>query len=298
MKFTIHANNVQWQREYLPRFTAGLVEHGGRVEHSTRDEADVDAVNIVFANNSWRNTVQNCHRKKIPCITVGRCFFGDRFKMVAIGWDDFNAAADFCLPDTAPPYRWEQHGVELAPWRSLPDGYVLVCGEFRNMDAWYAELKRSLDERGASVRFRPHPFVEGIPNGWRKADGPKQDGIRISLTNAAVNVTYDSISGCDSVIAGVPTVCYGERAMARPVSWASLADYWSDPDNLPDREPWAQRLAYCQWDHAEITRGEWWEHLKSGLPQRERAVPETKRDRYSLQKLRERQQLRREQKLR
>jgi hypothetical protein len=269
MKFTIHANSVPWQREYLPRFTAGLAAHGHRVIHTTDDEADPDAVNIIFANNSWKLTHVQCENKNIPLLTVGRCFFGSRFDMVSIGWDGFNACGDFCLPDIAPADRWEKHGVELQSWQDR-EGYVLVCGEYRATPHWDIRLKEDL--AGESVRFRPHPFKAGESiHGWLRPPGAVQDGIAESLAGARVCVTMDSIAGCDSVIAGVPTICYGPQAMAAPVSFQNWRQYMIakkhiveslDQEGMPDREPWARRLAYCQWDHDEITRGEFWEHLK------------------------------------
>jgi hypothetical protein len=31
MKFVVHANHVQWQKEYLPRFVEGLASQGHQV---------------------------------------------------------------------------------------------------------------------------------------------------------------------------------------------------------------------------------------------------------------------------
>ncbi len=58
MKVLIHANQVQWQREYLPRFIAGFKKHGAEVDVTDRDmPAGGDVIDVVFANNSWRQTV-------------------------------------------------------------------------------------------------------------------------------------------------------------------------------------------------------------------------------------------------
>lgn len=267
VKFTIHANNVEWQREYLPRFTAGLTEHGHRVHHTQNDEADPDGINILFANNSWRLTHQQCINKKIPMITVGRCFFGSRFDMVAIGWDGFNGAADFCLEDDMPDDRWAKHGVAL-PEETIhnQEGYVLVCGEYRLMDQWYAQLAEEL--AGEDVRFRSHPFKKGAKHSFREAPFAGQDDIASLFPDVSVVVTYDSIAGCDAVLAGVPTIACADTSAARDVAFHSWRAYKDRAAPTLDIDVWANRLAYCQWSHDEISNGEFWEHLKHGAEKR------------------------------
>jgi hypothetical protein len=271
MKFYIHANAVPWQQEYLPRFVAGLAAHGHQVIHTTEDKAMEDGVNIIFANNSWKLTHQQCINKKIPILTVGRCFFGSRFDMVAIGWDGFNGSADFCLEDDMPEDRWLKHGWELTTdvinqVNSNEDGYVLVCGEFRDMGGWY--VKTALDLHGEKVRFRPHPFKKDIRvSGWQNARDVGQDSIHELFPECRAVVTYDSIAGCDAALAGVPTICYGENAMARPVAFHDWRDFL-DMSREFELERWARRLAFCQWSHDEIAGGEWWPHLEAGLSDR------------------------------
>jgi hypothetical protein len=121
----IHANSVQWQQEYLPRFMAGFKKHGHEVRVSTKDEADPEAVNVVFANNSWTKTVHACKLTGIPLLTVNRCFFGNRFDMVSIGWGGFNGDADFCLDPFMPDTRWKKHGFDIPHWLNRP-GYILI----------------------------------------------------------------------------------------------------------------------------------------------------------------------------
>lgn len=267
MKIVIHANNVPWQREYLPRFTDGFAAHGCRVHHTMMDEADPDAVNVVFANNSWKTTVVQCQKRGYPLITVGRALFGSRFDMVAIGWDDFNGAADFMQKDD--PSRWEKHGWHI-PFsvrqraRFQKDGFLLVCGEFRPMDAWYSALQTELPTQ--RVRFRSHPFVKQSVPGWQDAPPAGQDEIATVLREAFVCISYDSIAGCDAVLNGIPSIAYGDNAMARDVSWRSWTDF-ERGNSVPvmEVEEWAHRLAWCQWSHSEIAAGDFWEHLRGRL---------------------------------
>ena len=266
MKITVHANAVQWQREYLPRFVDGFTAHGHRVHHVMEDDADPDAINVIFANNSWKKTEAQCIRRGIPLITVGRCFFGDRFKMVAIGWDGFNAAADFCLDDEMPSDRWDKHGFIIPLHGGNPDGYVLVCGEFREMDQWYHTMREIL--AGEDVRFRAHPFKNGqtVP-GWQNARPVGQDSITDLFPDTRAVITYDSIAGCDAVLNGVPSIAWGENSMARDVSFHSWRSFLAQKGEFYILQ-WAKRLSYCQWSHDEIRSGEFWEHLKKGMDSR------------------------------
>jgi hypothetical protein len=233
-----------------------------KVSYRRDDVADPDAINLVFANNSWKNTVATCKQQEIPLLTTGRCFFGSRHDMVAIGWDGFNADADFCLedPEDCPSDRWEKHGFELPAWR-FNTGYWLICGEFRPMHQWYASLHLALKHEKA--RFRPHPFVPDQLYGFKPAPAAGQDDIETVLAGAACCITFDSIAGCDAVLNGVPSITFGKNAMARDVSFKDLTEYRLNSHGVKDRTNWCHQLAYCQWSHDEIETGEFWEHLKS-----------------------------------
>lgn len=111
--------------------------------------------------------------------------------------------------------------------------------------------------------FRPHPFVAGQNvRGWTQAPPVGQDELPRLFDGLLAVVTFDSISGCDAALAGVPSIAYGENSMARPVSWNSWTQFKS-ASNIPPMEvdDWANRLAYCQWSHDEITKGDFWNHL-------------------------------------
>lgn len=259
----IHANNVPWQKEYLSWFISGFEAHGNTVRTTDKDEADPDAINVVFANNSWKRTVHACNLTGIPLLTVNRCFFGSRHDMVAIGWNGFNGEADFCLDSFVDSGRWQKHGWQIPEWQYDRNGYVLVCGEFRDMAEWYRQIASELPDE-EDIRFRPHPFVNTVPAAWQQAPGQKQDDIETALEGARVCITFDSIAGCDAALAGIPSITYGRKSMAWDVSYHSWVQYQART-LLPKQLPWACRLAYCQWSHDEITNGEFWGHLRTRL---------------------------------
>lgn len=270
MRVVIHANGVPWQREYLGRFRSGFMKHGFTVKHSREDRlCDTDAVHVIFANNSWKNTHTQALREGVPLLAIGRCFFGSRFDMVAIGWGGFNGAADFCVSNTMPPDRWEKHGgrIPTPAWHGTTKP-VLVCGEFRPMGGWYRRTAEAL--AGVDVWWRAHPFRASEPppvKGWKTAPHYGQDQLYRLLRQVRACVTYDSIAGCDTVLAGVPSIAYGKDSMARSVSWSSwdkfpkTRDEFFDQAELLPFHQWAYKLAYCQWDHDEIANGDFITHL-------------------------------------
>jgi len=272
MRAVIHSTGSGWQRRYQDYFVSGFGYHGIPVIFTNHDAVDTNGdLHVLFANNSWKKTLGICQSKKIPVLTVNRCFFGDRHDNVAIGWDGFNGRADF-MNENSPGDRWDKHRVPLRSWRMMPeidDGYILVLGEFRDMTSWYERVARLLDQTNRSVKFRPHPFRAGdrIPCGWGKAPGFAQDDIETALKGAVLCVTYDTIGGVDAIIQGVPTVAYGPESMAHPIAWNSVNDELTD---LRDRTQWLHDLAYAQWDFSEIADGQFWTHLGSRM-----ANPET-----------------------
>ena len=77
-------------------------------------------------------------------------------------------------------------------------------------------------------------------------------------------VTFNSNTGVEGVLAGVPTVTMDEGAMAYPVTGHKLVDIVT-----PDRMAWAYALAWKQWRMEEMFSGVCWD-VVSGVSQ---AVP-------------------------
>ncbi len=266
----IHANHVPWQRQYLPWFQSGFARHGFTHRHTTLDCAGPGSIHVIFANNSWKQTEATCRKEGWPLITVNRCFFGSRHDMVAIGWDGFNTAADF-MP-TGSYDRAAKHFLkfDLQPWKLSAKGYVLVCGDYGVKTRWLMDQVEQIPAY-EKVVYRPHP-ADGQSSDWIKSTGWKidnhgQDDIRLALEGAKACVTDTSIAGCESALAGVPTIA-GRYSMARPVSFDSYQSFLESRTELPSRVEWLRDLADAQWDHKEIRTGEFWEHLKGGLQRR------------------------------
>jgi hypothetical protein len=72
-------------------------------------------------------------------------------------------------------------------------------------------------------------------------------------------VTFNSNSGVEALIDGVPAFCADVGSMIYKIGNRSLISI--DVPNRPEREQWLADLAYCQWTLPEMESGEAWAHL-------------------------------------
>jgi hypothetical protein len=156
--------------------------------------------------------------------------------------------------------RFEHHhGHLLKPWRERPDGYALLIGQVPgdqsitgvDIDGWYRGTAAELQGLSWDVRFRPHPVA--VQRGYRCNVGgaPTIDGdLASALAGAGIVCTFNSNTGVEAVLAGVPTITADVGSMAYPVTSHKLADIV-----LPERDAWAYRLAWCQYRREELESG-------------------------------------------
>lgn len=267
MKFNIMpCRHPLLEKQWPLQMKRGLERHGHTVEISqTVSNADVH----VF----WglrRRWGKQALREGRPSLVVERAYLGDRFNWAAIGWDGLNGRADFCNADVSGD-RWDKHWADyMRPWQPKPGGYALVIGQVPgdaalrglNMQQWVYDAVAHARRYYEHVYFRPHPKARRLQ---RIAGIPTMEGeLADALAGAAVVVTYNSNTGVDAVMAGIPATSADVGAMAWDVTTRGL----SEPLFTGDRTRWAHRMAYTQWLPAEIERGEPWEHLRQYLEDR------------------------------
>lgn len=199
-----------------------------------------------------------------------RGYVGDRYgKWTSVGFDGLNGRADFrnAGKDST---RWDANLAEhMEAWFEPGTGeYVLVMGQVpgdaalgsTNIDRWAVQIMRQLQSRRIPARFRPHPLAGSKSSAL--ASLPHSTGdLAAALERAMWVVTFNSNSGVDAVLQGVPAVAMDPGAMAWPVTGRVP---WEAPP-MPDRTRWAAELAWCQWTLEEIRRGDAWDHLRDGL---------------------------------
>lgn len=179
-------------------------------------------------------------------LVLERGYLGDRFAWTSIGWNGLNGRATF--PEYADDggARFRSMGLSLADMRSGGD-YVLIAGQVpgdaalagRNLQPWYEQQARN--DWGLPVKFRPHPLAHKR-GPVRPVAGAAMDRSPLpeALRGAARVITFNSNTGVDALVAGVPATCDDAGSMIHGVT---------------DRERWAHALAWKQWSLAEIRSG-------------------------------------------
>lgn len=191
-----------------------------------------------------------------------RGYLGDRFAWTSLGWNGLNGRGKF--PKITDPARFKQN-FAMKEWKSGGD-YVLLMGQVpgdmslqgRDLRPWYDQSAIAAQNAyELPVRFRPHPLAakRGFSHRPRMAE-VSQRPLEEDLDGAAFCVTFNSNSGVDAVLAGVPTVCVDEGSMAWDVSAHRIGDI-----SKPNRDNWAAQLAWKQWRIDEIQTGVALKHL-------------------------------------
>lgn len=252
----------------VAKMVAGIQRHGIVIDHADWNQPDIEADFALC----WGWRIGSTLRKngyEGPILVMERGYLPDRFEWTSLGWDGLNGRARFNEPQDKGERFWRNFGHLACEWERY-DGYYLVMGQvlgdmsLRGVDfvKWVKETIDTLDKLGVDVRFRPHP--EAIRRGqaipapqYMIAGGTLAD----ALSEAACVVTYNSNSGVDAVLAGIPAVTYDEGAMA----WDVTSHHALQELVMPDRNEWFRRMAWTQWSMPEIERGEAWEVVKGAM---------------------------------
>lgn len=190
--------------------------------------------------------------------------FQCRGKYYQIGWDGFAGYADFKSQEVSSD-RWELLRIKSKPWRQDADGKCVVIGQLtrdtqvQDMDhiAWCRATMQKCQRIYKEVIFRPHPRYEdpsiyGIEEKYWDINS-----LRHTLAEARCVVTWNSTTGVDAIIAGVPVVAMDKGSMAWPLASHSL----ESPLRNPSRREWLNQLGYSQWTQKEMRAGLPWRHL-------------------------------------
>jgi len=177
----------------------------------------------------------------------------------AVGLNGLNGRADF-KNKASPPDRVT---ATLKDWRE--GHHIVLCGQvpwdasvdFTDHKAWLELAVRNIHLRtDRPVIFRPHPKCKLQPmQGTIYSTRP----LEVDLKDAHACVTFNSNSGVEAALAGVPVFAFDEGSMVWDIANKSF-DLIETPQR-PDRSQWLADLSYCQWTCAELREGKAWRHL-------------------------------------
>jgi hypothetical protein len=235
---------------------AGLKRHGIDVVHYDPHTLPHEPIVVCWG---WRKgwALRAAGRE---ILVMERGYVGDRFRWTSLGWNGLNGRATG--PKSSDPTRWRRlFARHMRAWR-FGGEYILVMGQapgdmsIQGVDfaAWARDVMQRLREQShLPVYFRPHPvrtFGPGVdPEPLMNGD------LSDALSRAAAVVTWNSNSGVDAVLAGVPTVAVDAGSMAYAVAGHTLDRL----NKRPSRSAWAHALAWRQWSLDEISAGAAWE---------------------------------------
>lgn len=245
-------HQIYWGRE----FGAGLRKHGWEVaildRNSGREIPKCDLLVLWGIRNQDAIKRQKGRGDEV-CI-LERGYIGDRFAWSSVSFGGGLNGRGIYHGPLDDPSRWQKHFSHLMkPWTDNATGYALIMGQVpgdtavKNVDLprFYRQAADALTAKWMQTRFRDHPRFHNKPK-----------PIANDLAGAKCVVTWNSNSGVDAVLAGVPTITMDIGAMA----WDVTGHEFAMPPK-PDRTAWANAIAWKQWTLEEMKSGYCWEMI-------------------------------------
>ena len=241
----------------------GFKRHGEKAEWMHQSKYRPSDLAVIWGVR-FPNIIQGQKEHGGDYLVLERGYFRDRMNYFSLGYNGLNGRAEFHA-ENSPPDRWQKHGVEIKPWKT--DGkYILLMGQISgdqslraiNVSNWYKEViakVRTLTDM--PIFFRPHPGARQQETGL-DCDRYERGTLEEAFGDAYCAITYNSNTGVDAAINGIPIIAIDKGAMG----W-DMAQHEISLDRItPDRTQWLYDLGYKQWTPKEIANGEAWEHLK------------------------------------
>lgn len=256
MRITVVGKDTSdYQRQHKTAMVIGLTSLGFDAIESIYGRYIKTEVVAVWG---WR-LGQELRDQGHEVIVMERGYLGDRFSYTSLGWNGLNGYATFPEINDKTMDRFSKFA-ELKPWKTNGE-YILILGQVpgdkslkgRNLNSWYEEIaEEAADAHRLPVYFRPHPLAYKKGVVFRPRNALSQDcSLEEALAKAKLAITFNSNSGVDAVINGIPAMCADEGSMAWDMCSHSVSQIVT-----PDRSLWAASLAWKQWSLKEIKSGE------------------------------------------
>jgi hypothetical protein len=219
--------------------------------------------------------------KPIVVLEVGGIRRNGTFKIAING---INRDADFAN-QTFDDKRWPLFIKQLKPWKQTGEK-IIICGQHDASEQWKGlpRMQKWIEQQIIEIRkhtarpiiVRPHPRnpinIDGGKYNNVIVTHPKRDNSTIDDTNfkdtlkdAWAVINHSSNPAMEAVFAGIP-VFVSKSSLCYEVGNTDLNTI-NNPV-MPDREAWANKLAYTEWWPKEITAGTPWQRIKKRLKEK------------------------------
>ena len=276
-------------KKVFDAFIESLKNAGEEIHLNEDNNSDVTVIWSVLWQGrmlGYQKIWDECQLKNKPVVVleVGGIKRNETFK---VGINGVNREADFA-DQLIHPFdisRWKLFGIELKPWRSTGDT-IIICGQhhkshqWRNnptMNLWFEqqinEIRKHTDR---PIVVRPHPRnpVGLDVSKWKNVSckSPQRDyntiddtDFKETLKHTWAVINYSSNPAMIAVFNGIP-VFVSEQSLCYDVGNINLNKI-NNP-GMPDRQNWANRLAYTEWTTKEIKQGLPWTRIKKRLKEK------------------------------
>ena len=231
----------------------------------------------------YRNIWDSYRNKNKPVVVleVGGIKRNETWK---IGINGINREADF-VNDAVDTARWKKFNIELKPWKQTGND-IIICGQHTNSHQWRNNppMAKWFDQQITEIRkytdkpivVRPHPRNHVIIDTKKYKDvkmvRPNKDrntyddtDLAERLKSAWAVVSHSSNPAMTAVFSGIP-VFVSEASLSYDVGNKTFQNILK-PD-MPDRQNWANKLAYTEWWTDEIEQGLPWARIKKRLEEK------------------------------
>ena len=274
-------------KNIFDKFIKSLRASGEEVyENVAVPNADVAVIWSVLWQGRMRNYKEIWDRyrkanKPVIVIEVGGIKRNETWK---IGINGVNREADFGNQNVD-DQRWKKFNIELKPWKQTGNN-IIICGQHHSSHQWRNNLPMSkwFDQQIIKIRkhtdkpiiIRPHPrnHVEIDTGKYKnvKIVGPRRDkntyddtDLTERLKSAWALVSYSSNPAITAAVHGIP-VYVSEASLSYDIGNITF-DNINNP-KMPDRQGWANKLAFTEWWPDEIEKGLPWKRIKKRLEEK------------------------------
>ena len=257
----------------------GCPEERKLIEGFRYEPSDVAVIFGVYKSKvviSWpRGEIfrqQRQNNKDVIVLETGYINRGDgENHHYAAGFNGLNGRADFKnkgMPDDRYiklSHEFPHQAVMKSYCQPRETGHVILCGQVPwnasvvHVDhvAWLNETAMKLKEQTRRrIVFRPHPLAKIPQIKWCEYSTAP---LWRDLAWATAVVTFNSNTGVEALINGVPVFAFDEGSMVWSICNKDLRRI--DFPETPARQRWLNDLCYAQWTLNEMRSGETWKHL-------------------------------------